>query len=222
MQALLNEKSTLAFFSIIRYNKIGDEMIGYPTKKGLPNINGSARSANASLNQSRGMGLEDDINESNEYYLETNRACIHKKPTPIQVVRVDYPNRAHAKIVEAYYKVPSTTDYNGVYRGKAIDFEAKETRNKTLFHFKNIHPHQIEHLKRVLYQGGIGFLIIRFTALNETYLVDAAYIIENYENPSLKSLSYAKIKEHGSLIREGLTPRLHYLDNVDEMYFKEE
>lgn len=194
-------------------------MIGYPTKRcAAQKLNDSK----VSSTMNRGMGLEEDINASNEFYLETNRACIHKKPTPIQVVRVDYPNRAHAKIVEAYYKVPSTTDYNGVYRGKAIDFEAKETRNKTLFNFKNIHPHQIDHLKKVLYQGGIGFLIIRFTSYQETYVVDANYVIQQYENPSLKSLTYQQIKEQGSLIQEGLTPRLQYLDNVDEMYFKEE
>ena len=33
-------------------------------------------------------------------------------------MKVDYPNRSHAKIVEAYYQTPSTTDYNGIYRGK--------------------------------------------------------------------------------------------------------
>ena len=64
----------------------------------------------------RGASLEDDLNRSNEYYRECDIALIYKKPTPIQVVRVDYPNRAHAKIIEAYYRTPSTTDYNGIYQ----------------------------------------------------------------------------------------------------------
>ena len=169
----------------------------------------------------RGMSLEDDLNKSNTYYLECERAVIHKKPIPIQIVKVDYPMRSAAKITEAYYKTPSTTDYNGIYRGKAIDFEAKETKSKTSFPLKNIHPHQIQHLERVLRHGGIGFVIIRFTYYDETYLVDADYMIQQFHAATHKSIPYADIKENGSLIRQGYTPRLRYLDNVDELYFKE-
>ncbi len=120
-------------------------MIGYPNKKSLP-----IRHEVKDNYMGRGMSLEDDLNKSNEYYLETERALIHKKPIPVQIVRVDYPQRSSAKIVEAYYKTPSTTDYNGIYRGKAIDFEAKETKSKSSFPLKNIHPHQVKHLQRVL------------------------------------------------------------------------
>ncbi|WP_071441692.1 Holliday junction resolvase RecU [Traorella massiliensis] len=194
-------------------------MIGYPTKQN-PSISVSNTSAKTLSHSGRGMSLENDINETNEYYLETDRACIHKKPTPIQVVRVDYPNRAHARISEAYYKVPSTTDYNGVYRGKAIDFEAKQTKNKGGFPFQLIHPHQIQHMKRVIHHGGISFVILRFTSYNETYLIDGQIMIDAYEDKNQKSLSYKKIKEVGKLIQESYIPRLKYLDAVDEMYFQ--
>ena len=53
---------------------------------------------------SRGMSLEDRINQSNQYYLSHNLAVIHKKPTPIQVVKVDFPRRSAARITEAYYR----------------------------------------------------------------------------------------------------------------------
>ncbi len=192
-------------------------MIGYPNQK--------SKATNHEVRDNymgRGMSLEDDLNKSNEYYLETQRALIHKKPIPVQIVKVDYPRRSSAKITEAYYKTPSTTDYNGIYRGRAIDFEAKETKSKTSFPLKNIHPHQIKHLERVLYHGGIGFVIIRFSTLDETYLVDAAYMIERYQNCEAKSIPYTQIKANASLIHRGFTPRLRYLDNVDELYFKEE
>ena len=82
--------------------------INYPNKKK------SAATIKINSNSKRGMSLEEDLNESNIYYLEHNIAVIHKKPTPIQVVHVDYPLRSMAKITEAYYKTPSTTDYNGI------------------------------------------------------------------------------------------------------------
>ena len=34
----------------------------------------------------RGMILENDLNETNKYYLQNNIAVIYKKPTPIKVV----------------------------------------------------------------------------------------------------------------------------------------
>ena len=33
----------------------------------------------------RGMGLENDINETNKYYLTYDIALIYKKPTPIRL-----------------------------------------------------------------------------------------------------------------------------------------
>ncbi len=193
-------------------------MIGYPNKK-----NTLTKPSQPKINHTgRGMSLEKDLNDSNTYYAMHNRALIHKKPTPIQVVKVDYPARNAAKIVEAYYKTPSTTDYNGIYRGKAIDFEAKETHSATALTFRSIHPHQIQHLKKVLLHGGIGFFIIRFTRFNETYLIDAGIMIELYENGERQSISYAQVQQYGSLIRQSFQPRLCYLENVDTLYFKEE
>jgi len=37
----------------------------------------------------RGMSLEAELNSSNTYYLENDIAVIHKKPIPIQIVKVD-------------------------------------------------------------------------------------------------------------------------------------
>ena len=97
----------------------------------------------------RGKSLEDDLNETNTFYLQQNLATIHKKPVPIQIVKVEYPSRSAAVIREAYFRTPSTTDYNGVWNGYYIDFEAKETKNKTSFPLNNIHEHQLIHMKSV-------------------------------------------------------------------------
>ena len=72
----------------------------------------------------RGMDLENFINQTNEYYLEKNIAVIYKKPTPIQVVKYNYDNK---RITDAFYLTQSTLDYNGVYKGYYIEFDAKNT-----------------------------------------------------------------------------------------------
>ena len=179
-------------------------------------------SKNTDNHSGRGSSLEKDINDSNAYYRELDKALIYKKPTPIQVVRVDYPQRNKAKIVEAYYRTASTTDYNGVYRGKYIDFEAKETKNKTNFPLQMIHDHQIKHLLRVQKQGGIGFFIIRFNYYQQTFVVDAPLLIQEIQKTQKYAIPYSWFLEHGHTIQEGLYPRLHYLKVIDTLYFKEE
>ncbi len=169
----------------------------------------------------RGMSLEHELNETNDYYLQLDRAVIFKKPTPVQIVNVDYPNRASAKIVEAYFKTPSTTDYNGVYRGRAIDFEAKECSSKTSFPLSSIHSHQLLHLKRVCHHGAIGFVIIRFTKLGETFLVDALALLQQANGPK-KSIPYLWFKDNAWLIPNTLYPSVDYLKIIDKIYFQEE
>ncbi len=165
------------------------------------------------------MSFEKIINESNEYYLANNIAIIHKKPIPIQIVKVDYPSRSGAVIKEAYYKVPSTTDYNGIYKGYYIDFEAKETINKTSFPLSNIHPHQVEHLYNIYDHHGISFLLIYFKAHDEIYLLEGQYVMEFYKRSKdgRKSITYDEIKEKGFLIKEKISPRIDYLKIVDDI-----
>lgn len=166
----------------------------------------------------RGMSFEEDINLSNEYYNEKNICLITKRPTPINIVKVDYTRGA--KITDAYFEKQSTTDYNGIYKGKYIDFEAKNTKNKTSFPLANIPMQQIDHLKRVIYHGGIAFFLIQFESLAEVYLLDASYVISFYENGDRKSIPLEEIKRVGSLVTQGLRPRLNYIDVVEEKYFK--
>ena len=165
--------------------------------------------------KNRGMTLENEINQSNEYYIETEKAFIYKKPTPIKLVKVDYPSRDKAVIKEAYFSTPSTTDYNGLYNGKYIDFEAKETKSKTAFALNNIHPHQIKHLENINKHNGIAFIIVRFTTLNETYLITADSFLNFINNSNKKSIPHNYFQENAYLIKDGYRPRIDYLKIVD-------
>lgn len=162
----------------------------------------------------RGMTLESDLNETNNYYLNNNIAVIYKKPTPITISNVEYHSRTDAVITKAYFKTPSTTDYNGIYKGKYIDFEAKETKNTTSFPISNIHKHQLEHLKRIDEHGGIAFLIVRFTKLNLTYFITYKNFEKSLEGK--KSVSLNKFKELGHIIEDKYNPRVDYLKIIDK------
>lgn len=166
----------------------------------------------------RGMSLEHDLNLTNQYYREKDYAYIYKKPTPIKITKVDYPSRNKAVIKEAFFEMPSTTDYNGIFKGRYIDFEAKETTSKTSFPLSNIHPHQIEHIKNITQHNGICFLIVRFTTLCETYLLLAEEFLLFLLQSDRKSIPYSFFQEKGYLIKEKLKPRVDYLKIIEQIY----
>ena len=196
-------------------------MINYPNKKVInkqenePIVSSKKKNLNAA---NRGMDFEHAVSLSCKYYDDQQRAIITKRPTPIKIISADY---KLAKITEAYFEKQSNTDYNGVYRGKYIDFECKETLSKTSLSFNNIPKHQIEHLKKVIYHGGVAFFMIYFKTLDEVYIVDTKDIIELYENGERKSITYDQVKKIGSFVEQGFIPRLKFLDVVDKVYFNE-
>lgn len=169
--------------------------------------------------KNRGMFLENIINESNSYYVTTDKALIFKKPTPIKVINVSYPNNK-AVINKAVFDHISTLDYNGLYKGKYIEFDAKESKNKISFPLSNIKDHQLNHIESVLRHNGIVFLIIFMC--NNFYLLKGETLIKfiNYNNR--KSIPFEFIKKNGYKINEKFIPRLDYLKIVDDIYFKED
>ena len=53
----------------------------------------------------RGMVLENELNDSCLYYREKGMALIYKRPTPINIVKVDYSHGA--TITQAYFETQS-------------------------------------------------------------------------------------------------------------------
>lgn len=190
--------------------------MNYPN--GLKKENNKDSSIIKSLSyKNRGMTLESELNDSNEYYREIDKAIIYKKPTPIKITKVDYPSRDKTTIKEAFFTVPSTTDYNGIYKGYYIDYEAKETKSKTSFSLDNIHAHQIKHLESIYRHNGISFLIVRFTSLNKTYLLETKDFLDYINNSNRKSIPINYFEEKGYEIKDGYRPRLDYLKIVDQI-----
>ena len=172
-----------------------------------------------SSHANRGMDLENDINNTNSYYLDNDIAIVYKKPTPIKVSKVNY-NKNHTIITEAFYEMPSTTDYNGIYKGKYIDFDAKEVKNSSSFALSNLHAHQLKHLKRVKEHGGISFLIVRFYKNNITYLIEIDEIIDNINSENRKSIPIDYFESKAHRIPDAYIPRVNYIKVIDNLYFK--
>lgn len=160
----------------------------------------------------RGMALEYDINITNDYYREKDIAIIYKKPTPIKVIKV---NDTKTRIKDGFYEQKSTLDYNGIYNGKYIEFDAKETNSKTSFPISNIHPHQLEHIKNIIRHKGIVFLIIRFNYYQKTYLLLGEKLITYLDNTAKKSIPIDFFIKNCPSIELKYSPRLDYLKTID-------
>ncbi|GLB46845.1 Holliday junction resolvase RecU [Philodulcilactobacillus myokoensis] len=168
----------------------------------------------------RGMSLEDEVNKSNQYYLENQIAVVHKKPTPIRIVKVNYPKRSAAVIKEAYFDHASTTDYNGVYKGYYIDFDAKETKSLTAFPLRNFHKHQVEHMRQCVRQGGICFALIKFVKTNEIFVFKASdlfYFWDQQNHGGRKSIPKPIVEKLGYQIHYHFQPLIPYINAVNQI-----
>ena len=113
----------------------------------------------------RGSQLEEEINRTNDVYIQEGLCLVQKIPTPITPIKIDKENK---QITLAYFEQKSTVDYIGVAQGYPICFDAKESKTTT-FSMQNIHPHQVEFMQRFEKQQGIAFFLICFSGIDVYY-----------------------------------------------------
>jgi recombination protein U len=163
----------------------------------------------------RGMELEQLINYANQQYMAKGIAVVGKLPTPVKIVKTK-----GTRITSAFLEAKSTVDYSGVYRGRAIYFDAKMTKEKTRFPLDNIHEHQIEHLRACARQGAVTFLIVEFTQLRMTYYMPGKLIIDTWDKGvkgGRKSVPYEDIERLCFQLTSGRGVVLDYLGVVDKL-----
>ncbi len=151
----------------------------------------------------RGMIFEDLLNKTNTYYKENNICIIYKKPTPIKILKTD-----NNMITKATFDKKSTTDYNGVYNGYYIDFEAKTTSSDE-FILSNILDHQRQHLINIKDHGGISFVLIYFQKHHKTFILTLDDITK------YKKLSYDECQKYLYSITTDIYIR--YIDYIKEV-----
>ena len=160
----------------------------------------------------RGSTLEDMINMTNEHYRQQKLALIQKIPTPITPVEIDQSTR---HITLAYFEKQSTVDYIGAVQGIPVCFDAKESAVKT-FPIMNIHEHQVKFMEDFEKQGGISFILLFFSSLNETYYIpfkDIKFFYERSLNGGRKSFTYDEIDKNYK-INSTSGAVVHYLEGI--------
>ncbi len=162
----------------------------------------------------RGSTLEDMINHTNDVYREKKLALIQKVPTPITPIEIDKETR---HITLAYFDQKSTVDYIGAVQGIPVCFDAKECAVST-FPLQNVHEHQVRFMQEFEEQGGIAFIILYWTALDEIYYIpfkDLCAFWTRMENGGRKSFTYEEI-DHTWRIPRHRDVLVHYLEMLQK------
>lgn len=166
----------------------------------------------------RGQAFEQLLNFTNLQYEKAGVALIHKRPTPMKLLR---PQGFHFL---ATFEKKSTVDYDGVYRGRAIYFEAKSTREESRFDLKQIEPHQIEHLEKAEKLGGICFFLIEFAKSQEVFFVPLStmrHYLLHAKNGGRKSIPKEDFDYYAYSVEKTKRAALDYLIYVDKLIGEE-
>ncbi|PEB56227.1 Holliday junction resolvase RecU [Bacillus pseudomycoides] len=163
-----------------------------------------------------GAAFENIINVSNDMYKQKGIALINKRATPVVVTR----KNKLGKVTAGYFAQKSTVDYDGVYKGRAIAFEAKATIKKTSFALDNIAPHQIDYLEQAERMGAICFFLIEFSTEHSIFFVPFSLIMEYVTAANAggrKSIPRSVFDERAYLVKPTNRALVDYLLHVDKL-----
>ena len=158
----------------------------------------------------RGSTLEDLINRTNDSYREKGLALIQKVPTPITPISIDKESR---HITLAYFDQKSTVDYIGAVQGIPVCFDAKECAAST-FPLQNLHPHQVAFMREFEQQGGVSFILVSYTGLEEMSYVPFRHMEKFWrrmEEGGRKSFTYDEV-DKAFRVRAFREFFVHYLE----------
>ena len=108
----------------------------------------------------KGSKLEMLIDMTNNQYRNAGIADVRKIPPPLKVGNVS------GKKVDAYLDKATWVDYNGIYKGRSLLFDAKESTIER-FTLANVAVHQYNTLKSWHRHGAVSYLIVAFWLKNK-------------------------------------------------------
>lgn len=161
----------------------------------------------------RGMYFEERLNYTNQIYKSRNIALINKRPTPVKVLK-----SKGTKILNGFYEAKSTVDYDGVYKGQPIVFEAKSFKGDR-FDLSNIHQHQYDYLKNAEKHGAITFVLIDWAVIAGDVFYCPFSMIQHYIKTSKeggrKSIPIDDFSYYAYAVKDTDRAPLDYLAIVD-------
>jgi recombination protein U len=161
----------------------------------------------------RGKALEHLIDRVNIQYKIKGIADIRKVPTPTKVFKYE-----RGRIRDGVFEKGEWVDYVGVAQGRAVAFDAKETRETTRFELDNVHDHQVEFLKSWHDQGAKAFLLVCFVKRDhEIYVLEYKDFVKWWEgskNGGRKSIPYDWFVANCFRAKPESGILLHYLRGV--------
>lgn len=124
------------------------------------------------------------------------------------------------RVLNGFYETKSTVDYDGVYKGRAIVFEAGSTENSTRFDLKNIAQHQLDYLEKAEKMGAIRFFLIEFSKDKSVFVaplsVIQSYVGVSHQPKDKKPIPRTDFDIYGYLAEQTKRAPIDYLQYVDE------
>jgi recombination protein U len=162
----------------------------------------------------RGSAFENTLNYTNQTYINQGRALINKRPTPVKVLK-----SKGTRVLSGFFEEKSTVDYDGIYQGKSIVFEAKSTKEKRL-PLSMISDHQIRYLNTAEKQGAISFLIVEMRATNMVFYIPNGMLqkyVKDANDGGRKSIPIRDLEVYAYEVKSQNGVPLDYLSVVDDL-----
>lgn len=164
-----------------------------------------------------GQAFENLLNIMNTQYKHQQIALINKRATPVTVVQAK-----GRQISKGFFAEKSTVDYDGVYKGNSVVFEAKST-SEGRFPLKLLKEHQLEYLINAEKHGAVAFVLIEFSKVRKYFYCPVAFINHYYvksKEGGHKSIPLADFDIYAFEVVRGRVS-LDYLAVVDQLQERE-
>ncbi|WP_214783290.1 Holliday junction resolvase RecU [Exiguobacterium sp. s183] len=171
--------------------------------------------------KNRGKDLEALVLQSNRVYRLRGEALMHQAHAEVKMIRGQKTGKAkRGKVIDAFHEGKAGLDFYGISNGRYITFDAKQTTEQSNFPLRNVKKHQMDTAMETARAGGIAFLLVRFSAHNETYYLSAEQLRGWWEQQDTtggrKSIPYQWFVGHCKRVESGNAAALDWLSVVRE------